>query len=130
VGAAGHFGSRGMAGALGPGLPAAMLVTSAWQEPWARGCHRPDGSQGMAEAMVLRLLGRHVGARGMAGAVGPGLRDGNVGSQGMAGSVVPGFAPAMLVPGPWWKLCAPGQRASHVGFRGIAGVVGPGLHRP
>jgi len=37
--AGGHFGSRGMAGAVGPGLLPGMLVPMSWQELWARGCY-------------------------------------------------------------------------------------------
>jgi len=84
----GNVVSQGMAGAVGPGLPLAMLVPMPQQELWVWGCRRP-----------CRFSG-HSGSCGTEGAAG------HVGSRGMEGAVGPGLPPAMLVPGAWRELWA------------------------
>jgi len=69
----GHVGSRGMARAVGSGLPPAMLVPGAWRENFSHGflmamlvpCTRPE--------LWLRGTVGHVGSGVMARAVGSGL---------------------------------------------------------
>ena len=123
---AGNVLSQGTAGAVGPGLPLAMLVPMARRELWVWGCRRPCWFSG------------HGGSCGTEAAAG------HVGSRGMEGAVVPGLPPAMLVLGAWPELwswgcfrpcwfpehgwsCGPGADPSHVGSQGMAGAVGLGL---
>ena len=124
--AAGHVGSRGVAGAVGLLLPPDILVLGTWREMWAWGCRQPCWFPG------------HGGSCGPWG--------------GRVSMLVPrawqklwsGTAPAMLVPGAWQELwarccpaaiwllghggsCGPKASAGHVDSRGISGAVGPGL---
>ena len=113
-------------GAVGLGLPSAMLVPGAWRELWAWLCRR-----------AYRFPGHDGNCGPVAGAS-------HVASRGMAGPVCSSLLLAMLVPGAWqhlwtrvcrqpcWFLAHGGSfgiraAARHVDSRGMAAAVGPGL---
>ena len=122
----GTCGCQGMAGAVGPRHPPAMLIPGAFRELWARVCCHPCWFQGHGGSCGPGSAAGHVGSRGIAGAVDPGLPCGHVGSKGLAGALGLVMPPTFLVPGARQDLWAQGSRR-HVGSRVMAGSVGARL---
>jgi len=122
----GHVGSPGMAGAVGSGLPLAMLVSRAWRDLWAWVCQAAMVFPGHGKSCRRGAAGRPCWFPGHGGSCWSGAAERPCWFPGHGGScwAVAGERPCWF-PGHGGSR-GPGAANGHVCFQRMVGVFGPG----